>query len=225
MRRLVGILTLAVAVVMVASLHAQQQNAFTLFTGRDILFQPTPLAPGAMARWTFRAYDDNAIARVVIDSQGSYYGGFLVPNSPWRAHGSAPDGYSELVLIAQDETVNINTNQVAASSLHHMRFRVMSKSYGFMDAPPYHPATGHCRGTQCPGMSEIYADGDFRFTSGGGGSITFVVNNRDAFKVTPQGDYYLPLLTGSVDWGAAGGAAFLCLNSQGRVYASAAPCR
>lgn len=205
------------------------QNLETVFRGRDVLFEPLVTTPMTPATWTFRVVDDAVSARVVIDGQGSYFGGQWLTGADgrqWRFHGVSPNGSVDLELKAQDEAIGIG-GEVASSNLFAPLIRAMSRSFGSLDAPPYHPSVGHCRGTQCPEMLEFYSPKHVRFTAASNGSVSFIASNKEALLVRPDGvggaDYFLQLLGNNVDWN--GGPAYLCLTAQRQVYASESPCR
>ena len=67
-------LPIALALVLAASVTAED-----VFNKQNPVFNPGTLAAGSPTTWTFRTSTDNAVARVLIDSEGKEF-------------GAAPDG-------------------------------------------------------------------------------------------------------------------------------------
>src|SRR5215210_5941455 len=116
-------LTLAAALIVGTTATAEE-----VLQRQSPVFNPGTLAPGTPTTWTFRTSTENAVARVLIDSEG-------------KDTGAAPDGYAELVLRAQDELRDAE-RKVQSSSDVTGHLRVMSHSYGYDTVPK----RGACRG-------------------------------------------------------------------------------
>ena len=155
------VLTLVVTVAISTGLAPDASAQTTTLEQQNPVFNPGSLPRGTSTTWTFRTSTDDAVARVLIDSEG-------------KTSGAAPNGYTELALRAQDE-IRDALNRVLASSDIQGLIRVMSHSFGYRDDPQH----GECRGTQCPDMLEVFSAKNLRVTASGGGSFDVVVGNKE----------------------------------------------
>ncbi len=194
-------------------------SAVVLAQPADGIFPyPNPnLTPGVQSAnhgqtWTFRTQSDNADARILIDSQGTY-------------EGASPYGVAELLLRAQDEVHHPN-GSVWHSADVYGRIRLMP--YSFAWPMTGDPTTKSCWGTQCGGMMEFYSDADLRFTSAGGGFIDFVTNNRRRLLLNQAGElYYLSVVDPSYG-PPSGPKLYACIvpsgTNKGQVVGQPYPC-
>lgn len=208
MRPLILALMVAVPMGLVVAGRAQpsaQQDQ------QDPVFNPGALKPGTPTTWTFRTSTDNAVARVLIDSQGT-------------EDGAVPNGWAELALRAQDEVHGPNHEVVTSSDVQGF-IRVMSHSFGYASDP----RLGECRGTQCPDMLEVYSAKSLRLTTGGGGSFDVIVGTRHTKEgvavvasrliVRPNGDVLFPDLQAPPKK-----KNFACFDDEGRLVSQRTPC-
>jgi hypothetical protein len=171
------------------------------------IFNPGEQSPGTSSTWTFRTSTDNAVARVLIDSEGTI-------------GGAAPDGYAELALRAQDE-IRDPQNQVLASSETQASVRVMSRSFGYANDP----TRGACRGTQCPDMLELLSSHDLRLTAAGGGTFDVVAGGTKEGEIgrrliiNKDGEIRMPDLLA-----APKRRNFACFDETGKLVSQPKPC-
>lgn len=130
---------------------------------------------GPMTELPVKAKADNAIARVLIDAEGTH-------------DGAAPDGYAELHVRAQDE-LRDRSGKVLASSDVNGGIRAQSHSYGYSDDPK----AGRCRDTQCPDYTEVWSDKNTRITSSGG-VVDIVTGSQQRIVIDRAGSIRFPNL-------------------------------
>lgn len=140
--------------------------------------------------WTFLSAQDNAVAELVVNNEGT-------------AVGATPDGYAQIRVQVQDEVPNCQ--RPPCSSNVNARLRVMSQQFNH---------NAGCVGTQCPDMTELYSDGALRLTAAGGRTVDLVTGNKTRIAVTGDGILKLPVLGPSVppgQWYA------ICVDQYGSV--------
>lgn len=188
-------LTAVVASMLSGFVGAAAEDVLSL---KNPIFTPGRMDHGTAQTWEFRNQADNAIARVLVNSEGFDRG------------GAVPDGYSEYALRTQDE-IRDRLDRVITSNDMHAMIRLMSRSFGYASDP----AVGNCRGTQCPEMLEIYSDKHLRLTPGGGGIFDVIAGNETALAInrTGSGDVALPKIRA-----AAKTVGFVCIDDAGTLY-------
>jgi hypothetical protein len=204
------VLVLPVAVLMSLVVYGRVQP-YVQQDQHNPVFSAGPHAPGTPTTWTFRTSTENAVARVLIDSQGT-------------EDGAVPGGWAEVALRAQDE-VHGPHHEVLSSSDVQGFIRVMSHSFGYTTDPTH----GECRGTQCPDMLEVYSPRSLRLTTSGGGSFDVVAGTRplkDGSMVVAQrmivqanGDVIFPDLKAPPRE-----KRFACFDDKGRLVSQRSPC-
>jgi hypothetical protein len=178
-----------------------------VFNKQNPAFNPGTLAPGTATTWTFRTSTDNAVARVLIDSEG-------------KEIGAVPDGYAELVLRAQDE-LRDDSNRVQSSSDMTGHLRVMSHSFGY----DTDPKRGACRGAQCPDTFEVMSSRNLRMVaSGDGGQFDVVVGGRPGGEIArrlivDKNGVTIPDLAA-----ARRRMHYACIDETGKLVSRRAPC-
>lgn len=178
-----NIVLVSVLIVLLALRHASSQSAVppkgefqvaaspvARLSQQNLVFNPGTLKPGTDTTWTFRTSTDNAVATLLVDSEGI--------NA-----GAVPRGYAQLVLRAQDE-LRAPNGRVLSSDDFHGYLRAMSKSFGHRSDS----TVGACTGRQCPGTLELLSEGNLRFGADGSGTIDFLLGNTPrAVLTTPHG--------------------------------------
>lgn len=181
-----------------------------IVTRQNPIFNPGTLQRGTPTTWTFRTSTDNAIARVLIDSEGLH-------------DGAVPDGYAELMLRAQDELRDPRGGVISSNDMQG-HLRAASKSFGFTDDP----AVGHCRGTLCPQMVELISDKHVRITASSDGVLDLVAGSRqiadaswvpgDRISITNDGVRFPDLKA------EAKRLQYACLDETGKLIGRPTPC-
>jgi hypothetical protein len=150
------------------------------FDQQDATFNPGRLRAGTNTTWTFKTSTDNAVASVLISSEGSTI-------------GATPNGYAQLQINAQDE-VPTPSGRVGSNMSAYLR--VMSRTFNNQT----------CRGTLCPDMTELYSDHHLRFTVAGTGVLSFVRSGAD--HLTLDSDGFLKTYTTVFGFGPNGEEAY-----------------
>lgn len=144
-------------------------------------FNPGTLPKGTSTTWTFKTSTDNAVANLLVSSEG-------------LTDGASPDGFAQVQINAQDEIRRGSAAPTGSNMSGYLR--VMSKTFN----------SGMCRGTLCPDMVELYSDNDLRFTAAGMGGVSFVKNGSTHFLLDSDG--YLKTYTSLFGFGPNGEQAF-----------------
>lgn len=151
------------------------------YNAQNPTFNPGTLPKGTNTTWTFKTSTDNAVANLLVSSEG-------------LTGGSSPDGFAQVQINAQDEIRRGSAAPIGSNMSGYLR--VMSKTFN----------NGMCRGTLCPDMVELYSDNDLRFTAAGTGRVSFVKNGSTHFLLDSDG--YLKTYTSLFGFGPNGEQAF-----------------
>lgn len=137
-------------------------NTLSRYNAQNPVFNPGRLETGTDTTWTFRTSTDNAVATVLVSSEGT-------------DEGATPSGYAQLMLNAQDEVHNPDGSSVGANMSGYLR--VAGKTFNNFK----------CLDSLCPETTELLSNRHLRLTTSGGGTLSFVQRGQPLVTLDTDG--------------------------------------